>query len=104
MRSDRAYRRGLSKEEALGEIVRNVGTQFHPAVAKAFVAAQQGLDPYSALTPEEQEQLRGSATRHRLPHVPGARDLKEKHELAALGGLIGALAGVGLDEPLLIVA
>src|SRR5205823_3549485 len=41
--------------------------------------------------------------RHRLPHVPGARDLKEKPELAALGGLIGALAGVGLDQPWLIV-
>jgi HD-GYP domain-containing protein (c-di-GMP phosphodiesterase class II) len=104
MRSDRPYRPGLSKEEALGEIVRNVGTQFHPAVAKAFVAVQQGLDPYSALTPKEQEELRGAAARHRLPHVPGARDLKEKPELAAIGGLIGALAGVGLDEPWLVVA
>jgi HD-GYP domain-containing protein (c-di-GMP phosphodiesterase class II) len=104
MCSDRPYRPGLSKEEALAEIVRNIGTQFHPAVAKAFVAVQQGVDPYSALTPEEQEELRGAATRHRLPVVPGTRDLKERPELAALGGLIGALAGVGLDQPLVIVA
>src|ERR671930_10667 len=104
MCSDRPYRPGLSKEEALAEIVRNIGTQFHPAVAKAFVAVQQGVDPYSALTPEEQEELRGAATRHRLPIVPGTRDLKERPELAALGGLIGALAGVGLDQPLVIVA
>ena len=103
MRSDRPYRPGLSKEEALAEIIRNTGTQFHPAVAKAFVAVQQGVDPYSALTPEEQEELRGAATRHRLPVVPGTRDLKERPELAALGGLIAALAGVGLDQPLVIV-
>src|SRR5207253_4869818 len=51
MVSDRPYRPGLSKDEALVEIERHIGSQFHPAVAKAFVAVQRGLEPYSALTP-----------------------------------------------------
>ena len=52
MVSDRPYRPGLSKDEALVEIERHIGSQFHPAVAKAFVAVQRGLEPYSALTSE----------------------------------------------------
>ena len=49
MTSDRPYRVGLSVDEALAEIERNIGTQFHPTVAKAFVAQQRGQDPLSAL-------------------------------------------------------
>jgi len=104
MRSDRAYRPGLTEEAALAEIARNVGTQFHPAVAKAFIAVQRGLDPYSALSAEEQEELRGSAAPTKLPVLPGAFDVREQPELAALGGLIAALAGVGLGANWLIAA
>src|SRR6059058_4232486 len=104
MRSDRAYRPGLSEEEALAEIERNLATQFHPAVAKAFIAVQRGLDPYSALSAEEQEELRGSAAPTKLPVLPGAFDVREQPELAALGGLIAALAGVGLGANWLIAA
>jgi HD-GYP domain-containing protein (c-di-GMP phosphodiesterase class II) len=104
MRSDRPYRPGLSQEEALLEIERNVGTQFHPAVAKAFVAVQRGLDPWSVLTADEQDELRGAAAPTRLPVLPGTFDVRERPELAALGGLIAALGGVGLDEAWLVVA
>jgi HD-GYP domain-containing protein (c-di-GMP phosphodiesterase class II) len=104
MLSDRPYRPGLPREVALAEIERNAGTQFHPAVAKAFVAVQRGQEPYSALTPEEQEELRGAAAPHHLPVIPGTRDLKDQPELAAFGGLIAALAGVGLGQVWLIVA
>ena len=38
MTTDRPYRKGLSQKAALMEIENNAGTQFHPAVAKAFVA------------------------------------------------------------------
>jgi HD-GYP domain-containing protein (c-di-GMP phosphodiesterase class II) len=34
---DRAYRKGLSREVAIDEIKRNVGLQFDPNVAKAFM-------------------------------------------------------------------
>ena len=72
MTSDRPYRVGLSTEEALAEIERNIGTQFHPAVAKAFVALQRGQDPYANLNPEEQAQLRGAAAPYRVPQIHGA--------------------------------
>jgi HD domain-containing protein/transketolase-like protein len=103
MRSDRPYRPGLSVEDALAEIEANIGSQFHPAVAKAFIAVQRGQDPYSALTAEEQEELRSAAAPHHAPHLPGAGDLRERPELLALCGLVAALAGVGIDQPLLAV-
>jgi HD-GYP domain-containing protein (c-di-GMP phosphodiesterase class II) len=99
MRTDRPYRPALGEEEALAEIERNAGIQFHPAVAKAFVAHRRGEDPYDALTPEEQEELRGAVVPHRLPAIPGTRDIKERPDLLALGGLAAALVGVGLRLP-----
>jgi HD-GYP domain-containing protein (c-di-GMP phosphodiesterase class II) len=103
MRSDRPYRPGLSLDDALAEIEANIGTQFHPAVSKAFVAVQRGHDPYSALTREEQEELRAAAAPHHAPDLPGAGDLRERSELLALGGLVVGLVGFGLGQPLLAV-
>ena len=103
MTSDRPYRAGLSTDEALAELERNIGKQFHPAVTKAFIAFQRGQDPFSVLTPEEQEQLRGASAPYRVPEIPGARDLKERPELVALAGLIAGLGGIGLDQPWLVV-
>ncbi|HYE68229.1 MAG TPA: PAS domain S-box protein [Anaerovoracaceae bacterium] len=37
MTSDRAYRRGLSEEEAIGEIKKHSGTQFDPDIVKIFL-------------------------------------------------------------------
>jgi HD-GYP domain-containing protein (c-di-GMP phosphodiesterase class II) len=39
MTSDRPYRKALSNDIALDEIARNVGTQFHPEPAEAFLNA-----------------------------------------------------------------
>ena len=104
MMADRPYRPGLTREQALAEIERNVGTQFHPAVARAFVAVQRGIDPARALSPAELDELRGACATHRLPRVPGTADLKERPELVALGGLVAALVGVGLSLPFLAAA
>jgi hypothetical protein len=82
---------------------RNIGRQFHPAVTKAFIALRRGQDPFSALSPEEQEQVRGASAPYRVPEIRGARDLKERPELLALAGLIGGLAGVGLSQGWLVV-
>jgi HD-GYP domain-containing protein (c-di-GMP phosphodiesterase class II) len=99
MLSGRPYRVPLSKEVALAEIECNIGAQFHPAVAKAFLAHQRGEDPYGALTPEEQEELRASSA-PRLPgFLPGAGGLAELRDLLAVGGLVVALAGIGLRVP-----
>ncbi len=103
MTSDRPYRPGLSEDEALAEIERNIGTQFHPAVAKSFVAIRRGQDPFSVLSPEEREQVRGASAPYRVPEIRGARDLRQRPELVALAGLIGGLAGVGLGQRWLVV-
>ena len=45
--------KGLSEELALAEIEAQAGSQFHPAVAKAFVAVRRGYDPATVLDAEE---------------------------------------------------
>src|SRR4051794_21221894 len=103
MTTDRPYRPGLTREEALAEIERNLGSQFHPVVAKAFVALERGLDPQQVLTPDELAQVRGASASTRLGVVPGGRDLKERPELLALGGVVLALVGLGFDQHWLAV-
>jgi putative nucleotidyltransferase with HDIG domain len=98
MTSDRPYRPGLSREDALAEIERNLGTQFHPSVGKAFVAVQRGVDPAEVLTADELAEIRGASAPYRLGIVPGRRDLKERPELLALGGLVVLLAGLGFHQ------
>src|SRR5947199_36438 len=66
MTTNRPYRAGLSHEAALTEIERNAGTQFHPTVAKAFVAVQRGTDPMAVLSAQEVEQIRGASAPHRI--------------------------------------
>jgi HD-GYP domain-containing protein (c-di-GMP phosphodiesterase class II) len=103
MRTDRPYRRGLSHEEALAEVERNAGTQFHPAVAKAFVAVQRGIDPETVLSRNELEEIRRASAPYRI-QVLGAGELKERPELVALGGVVLALAGLGFDQRWLAIA
>ncbi len=97
MTTDRPYRSGLSREAALAEIERNAGTQFHPAVAKAFVSVQRGIDPATVLSTEELDEIRGASTPYRIG-VAGSSELKERPELVALGGIVLALAGLGFDQ------
>jgi len=97
MTTDRPYRAGLSHEAALTEIERNVGTQFHPAVAKAFVAVQRGADPATVLSAEELAELRGASAPYRIG-LTGPAELKERPELVALGGVVLVLAGLGVAQ------
>jgi HD-GYP domain-containing protein (c-di-GMP phosphodiesterase class II) len=97
MTTDRPYRPGLTHEAALAEIERNAGTQFHPAVARAFVAVQRGIDPLTVLSADELEQIRGASAPYRI-RIAGPTELKERPELLALGGIALALAGLGLAQ------
>jgi len=103
MTTDRPYRAGLTHEAALMEIERNAGTQFHPAVAKAFVAVQRGADPGTVLSAEELAELRGAAAPYTIG-LAGPGELKERPELVALGGVVVALAGLGFGQDWLAAA
>jgi putative nucleotidyltransferase with HDIG domain len=98
MTHDRPFRPALSHDEALAEIERNSGIQFHPTVAKAFVAVERGLDPAAVLNQAELEQLRDSAIPYRLPVIPGARDLRDRPELIAIAGVTLALVAAAFHQ------
>ncbi len=97
MISDRPYRRALPRERALGEIERGAGEQFHPVVAKAFVALQRGFDPLKMLTPEERELLRSTS-------MPSGRRGKWLRRVARrpvvlpVAALVAALTAAGLAQ------
>lgn len=98
LRSGRPYRRGLTQEEALAEIEANIGTQFHPAVAKAFVAVQRGLDPDSALSNHERTEIRRLSLLGRRRGRSLGRALEAHPELVPVMVLGVGLLAFGLGE------
>jgi putative nucleotidyltransferase with HDIG domain len=104
MTHDRPFRPALSKEEGLAELERNSGTQFHPTVAKAFVAVERGLDPVTVLSADELAQLRDAAIPYRLPVIPGARNLRDRPELIAIAGVTLSLVAAAFDQLELVLA
>jgi HD-GYP domain-containing protein (c-di-GMP phosphodiesterase class II) len=97
MTSYRAFREPLSEEDALRELEQGSGTQFHPAVARAFIAVRLGKDPACALSTEELASLRDAAHPPRIVFPRAAGELRRKHELFLLGGGIALLAGLGAE-------
>ena len=98
MTSDRPYRAGLDKETALEEIEKNAGTQFHPALAKAFVALQRGEDPIGALSDLELNEIRrlaGTRSKRGLT----VRGLLARLDIAVTAGIVMTLAALGLGLP-----
>ena len=104
MTTERPFRPALTREEGLAEIERNSGTQFHPAVAKAFVAVERGQDPAAVLDADELAQLRDAAIPYRLPVIPGARDLRDRPELIAIAGVTVALVAAAFSQLELVLA
>jgi hypothetical protein len=97
MRSDRPYRLGLPKEEALAEIEANAGKQFHPAVAKAFVALERDESPLAALSAAEQHELRALTVGQSRVRLAVARARSLRPDMVAVGFMASALllAGIG---------
>jgi HD domain len=58
MTTDRPFRPAMSRKAALAEIERESGTQFHPLLARAFVAVQSGRPVAEVLTAVELTELR----------------------------------------------
>jgi len=98
MTHDRPFRPALSREDALAELERHSGTQFHPTVTKAFVAVERGQDPAAVLSVGELAELREAAIPYRLPVIPGARDLRDRPELIAIAGVTLALVAAAFDQ------
>ena len=101
MTTDKPFRRRMSREEALSEIERESGSQFHPVIARAFVALQRGQDPAEVLTAEELAEIR-DASAPPPSTIPTFGELFHRPEVTALAG--GALLLVGLGTALLPLA
>jgi hypothetical protein len=97
MTTDRPFRPALSRAEALAEIERWSGTQFHPALARAFVAVQRGVPVSEVLSAEELVALRDACTPQRRTGLGtvGVR-LLSPVPVALVGGLV-ALVGISVD-------
>jgi HD-GYP domain-containing protein (c-di-GMP phosphodiesterase class II) len=102
MTSDRPFRERLTREEALAEIEENAGTQFHPAIARAFVAVQRGLAPAGVLTEDELASIRESSVPSPMRSVGG--DLRRRPELLIVSGTTVGLVGLGVGLAELAVA
>jgi HD domain len=96
MTTDRPFRPALSHDEALDEIERWSGTQFHPTLARAFVAVQRGVPVAQVLSPEELVELRDACTPQRR-NALGAAGLRlvAPAPVALVGGLV-ALVGMSV--------
>ena len=100
MTSDRPYREGLSEELALAEIETHAGSQFHPAVAKAFVAVRRGYDPATVLDAEELAELRSLS----FDGPSGRGERRDTHMLVVVGSFVTALIGLGTGLPAVTAA
>jgi hypothetical protein len=95
MTSERPFRPALSRDEALAEIERNAGTQFHPVIAKAFAAVQRGQRPHDALTSEELASVHEASVA--APPRQSLRELRRRPELLVLLGAAVSLVGLGVE-------
>jgi putative nucleotidyltransferase with HDIG domain len=109
--NDRPYRAGLPLDEALEEIARGSGTQFHPTLAKAFVAFKRGtkaadvLDERERALLDELWRVEGDAS-PRASYRPGPAAVTLSLTLVALAawGLGLRLAAVALAASAAVAA
>jgi HD-GYP domain-containing protein (c-di-GMP phosphodiesterase class II) len=102
MISERPFRAPMSLREALAEIEEKAGTQFHPAIAKAFVAVHRGLAPKDVLTDEELAAIRDSSVPSPVRSL--GRNARRRPELLIAVGTAAGLVGVGIGLLELAVA
>lgn len=95
MVSDRPFREPLTPEQALMEIERNAGTQFHPSIARAFAAMQRGQPLEDVLSGEELASIRATSA-PAAPRRP-IHELRRRPELLILLGAVVALLGLATE-------
>jgi HD-GYP domain-containing protein (c-di-GMP phosphodiesterase class II) len=102
MTTERPFRPAMTVKAALAEIERNSGTQFHPTLARAFVAVQQARPVSDVLTAEELREIHDACIHSRRS---GFGSLDGRLLAPAQIGVIGVLAAlVGLSAGVLEVA
>jgi HD-GYP domain-containing protein (c-di-GMP phosphodiesterase class II) len=104
MTTDRPFRERLTKDAALEEIEQNAGTQFHPTIARAFIAVQRGQPIEAALEESELAGLREAALPYGSQRAFGLGELRRRPELAAVAGAALALLGAGVGQLELVAA
>src|SRR4029077_14360851 len=87
MTSARPYRRPLSREEAVAELLDKSGAQFHPGVARAFAAVILEEPLRDRFSESELTELRKSFARIRVAATP-AREVVADPRLLAMSALI----------------
>ena len=97
MTTDKPFRKRMNREDALDEIERGSGTQFHPVIARAFIAVQRGQDPTAVIRVEELSLIRDASA---LPPSTVRRpvDMFGRPDLIALAGGGAFLVGLGLRQ------
>jgi HD-GYP domain-containing protein (c-di-GMP phosphodiesterase class II) len=95
MTSERPFRDTFTAEQALAELERNAGTQFHPAVVKAFAAVQRGQRPQDVLSSDELASLHESAGA--APSYQRRRRFRHRPELLVVLGAVIVLVGLGVE-------
>ncbi len=95
MISERSFRAPMSPREALAEIEEKAGTQFHPTIAKAFVAVHRGLEPKDVLTDDELAAIRDSSVPSPVRSLGGHS--RRRPELLIAVGTTAGLVGLGIE-------
>ena len=97
MTTDKPFRKRLTRDDALKEIEKGSGTQFHPVIARAFIAMQRGEDPTVVIRAEELNAIRDASalapSTVRNPFDPFGRP-----DLIALAGAGVCLVALGLGH------
>jgi GGDEF domain-containing protein len=96
MTSARPYRPPLRREEAVAELLDKAGTQFHPAVARAFVAVLLDEPLRNRLSESELAELRRSFARVRVVSVPTGMIAEPR--LLAMAALVSTLVSFGIPN------
>lgn len=105
MISDRPYRKGMEEDVALAEIERGAGTQFHPLVARAFVAMRRGVDPKTVLSQDELAAIVDALTvRKGRARTGVALTLHRALPGILIGALAALVAALATGQRLLVAA
>jgi len=104
MVADRPYRRGLDPEQALAEIERGSGTQFHPIAAQAFVAMWRGHEPLERLDPAARAALRDPWLTPRRSVRGRLAAIRVQPWFMAIAGTAEILVAVSIGRPVAAVA